>query len=156
VLLRTVVFTNTSIALRHLQHIFSPHALVLVAALADLFFPAAFTAAAAAAERALEALNYTPVNGKPIRIMWSHRDPAFRKSGVGNIFIKVTQRYMLLVACYTSISFSSCLCNFTAANGCARCQQRATTLLVLCGTAVSSLLLCIQGQWHSEGWQQSS
>jgi polyadenylate-binding protein len=41
-----------------------------------------------AAERALEALNYTPVNGKPIRIMWSHRDPAFRKSGVGNIFIK--------------------------------------------------------------------
>lgn len=42
-----------------------------------------------AAERALDALNYTPVNGKPIRIMWSHRDPAFRKSGVGNIFIKV-------------------------------------------------------------------
>ena len=42
-----------------------------------------------AAERALDALNYTEVNGKPIRIMWSHRDPAFRKSGVGNIFIKV-------------------------------------------------------------------
>lgn len=42
----------------------------------------------AAAERALEALNYTEVNGKPIRIMWSHRDPQFRKSGVGNIFIK--------------------------------------------------------------------
>jgi polyadenylate-binding protein len=41
-----------------------------------------------AAERALDALNYTDVNGKPIRIMWSHRDPAFRKSGVGNIFIK--------------------------------------------------------------------
>jgi hypothetical protein len=29
------------------------------------------------------------VNGKPIRIMWSHRDPQFRKSGVGNIYIKV-------------------------------------------------------------------
>ncbi|KAL6755996.1 polyadenylate-binding protein 4 [Haematococcus lacustris] len=41
-----------------------------------------------AAGRALDELNYTPVNGKPIRIMWSHRDPSFRKSGLGNIFIK--------------------------------------------------------------------
>lgn len=42
-----------------------------------------------AAERALEALNFTPLNGKPMRIMYSHRDPTSRKSGVGNIFIKV-------------------------------------------------------------------
>lgn len=41
-----------------------------------------------AAERALENLNYTVLNGKPLRIMWSHRDPSYRKSGVGNIFIK--------------------------------------------------------------------
>lgn len=41
-----------------------------------------------AAERAMEALNYQVVNGKPIRIMWSHRDPSTRRSGVGNIFIK--------------------------------------------------------------------
>lgn len=41
-----------------------------------------------AAERALETLNYTTINSKPIRIMWSHRDPSQRKSGVGNIFIK--------------------------------------------------------------------
>ena len=41
-----------------------------------------------AAERALEALNYTPLKGKPLRLMWTHRDPATRKSGVGNIFIK--------------------------------------------------------------------
>ena len=34
-----------------------------------------------AAERALEALNYSPLAGRPMRIMWSHRDPAFRKSG---------------------------------------------------------------------------
>ncbi|KNC54123.1 polyadenylate-binding protein 1-B [Thecamonas trahens ATCC 50062] len=40
------------------------------------------------AERALDTMNYTLIRGKPCRIMWSHRDPTIRKSGVGNIFIK--------------------------------------------------------------------
>jgi len=40
------------------------------------------------AERALETLNYHQIKGKPIRIMWSHRDPSLRKSGAGNVFIK--------------------------------------------------------------------
>lgn len=42
------------------------------------------------AARALDVLNFTPLNGKPIRIMYSHRDPSIRKSGSGNIFIKVS------------------------------------------------------------------
>ncbi|KAJ6905905.1 polyadenylate-binding protein 8-like [Populus alba x Populus x berolinensis] len=40
------------------------------------------------AARALEVLNFTPLNGSPIRVMYSHRDPSVRKSGAGNIFIK--------------------------------------------------------------------
>ncbi|KAK4477027.1 hypothetical protein RD792_016229 [Penstemon davidsonii] len=40
------------------------------------------------AERALEELSFTPLNGKPIRIMYSHRDPSVRRSGSGNIYIK--------------------------------------------------------------------
>ncbi|KAK9748345.1 hypothetical protein RND81_02G051200 [Saponaria officinalis] len=40
------------------------------------------------AARALDMLNFTPLNGKTIRIMYSHRDPSIRKSGTGNIFIK--------------------------------------------------------------------
>ncbi|KAG9440287.1 hypothetical protein H6P81_020452 [Aristolochia fimbriata] len=40
------------------------------------------------AARALEMLNFTPLNSKPIRIMYSHRDPSIRKSGAANIFIK--------------------------------------------------------------------
>ncbi|KAA8522567.1 hypothetical protein F0562_013072 [Nyssa sinensis] len=40
------------------------------------------------AANAREVLNFTPINGKPIRIMFSHRDPSIRKSGHANVFIK--------------------------------------------------------------------
>jgi polyadenylate-binding protein len=39
-------------------------------------------------EKALEHLNYSLIKNKPCRIMWSQRDPALRKTGQGNIFIK--------------------------------------------------------------------
>ncbi len=40
------------------------------------------------AERALEQLNYSLIRGKPCRLMYSQRDPALRRAGQGNIFIK--------------------------------------------------------------------
>ncbi|ESQ51001.1 hypothetical protein EUTSA_v10022589mg [Eutrema salsugineum] len=40
------------------------------------------------AARAIQELNYIPLNGKPVRVMYSHRDPSVRRSGAGNIFIK--------------------------------------------------------------------
>ncbi|SPJ72461.1 probable PAB1 - mRNA polyadenylate-binding protein [Fusarium torulosum] len=44
--------------------------------------------ATADGEKALEDLNYTIIKGRPCRIMWSQRDPALRKTGQGNVFIK--------------------------------------------------------------------
>ncbi|KAG4401845.1 hypothetical protein AAZX31_02G072800 [Glycine max] len=40
------------------------------------------------AANAMEHLNFTPLNGKSIRVMFSNRDPSIRKSGYANVFIK--------------------------------------------------------------------
>jgi polyadenylate-binding protein len=38
--------------------------------------------------RALNVLNFTPLNNKPIRIMCSHQDPSIHNNETANIFIK--------------------------------------------------------------------
>ncbi|RDY01776.1 Polyadenylate-binding protein 2, partial [Mucuna pruriens] len=40
------------------------------------------------AANAMEHLNFTPLNGKAIRIMFSHRDPSISKSEYANVFTK--------------------------------------------------------------------
>ncbi|KAK6933474.1 Polyadenylate-binding protein/Hyperplastic disc protein [Dillenia turbinata] len=40
------------------------------------------------ANRAIETMNHSPLNGKAIRVMWSRRDPNARGSGIGNLFVK--------------------------------------------------------------------
>ncbi|KAM0860258.1 hypothetical protein ACQ4PT_046653 [Festuca glaucescens] len=40
------------------------------------------------ANRALEYLNFTPINGNSIRVMFSNRDPTLRRNGMANVFIK--------------------------------------------------------------------
>ncbi|KAJ1697744.1 hypothetical protein LUZ63_006256 [Rhynchospora breviuscula] len=40
------------------------------------------------AAKALEYLNFTPINGKPIRVMHSNRDPSSRQISEANLFVK--------------------------------------------------------------------
>jgi len=68
------------------------------------------------AERALDTMNFDMMMNKPIRIMWSQRDPSIRRSGNGNVFIKNLDKHIDAKAFYDTFSMFGTILSCKVAN----------------------------------------
>ncbi|CAF5183993.1 unnamed protein product, partial [Rotaria sp. Silwood1] len=61
------------------------------------------------AERALDTMKFDLLRGRRLRIIWSQRDPALRKSDVGYVFIKNLDKNIDNKSLYDTLSAASCV-----------------------------------------------
>ena len=57
------------------------------------------------AERAIDTMNFDEIKGKPIRIMWSQRDPALRKSGKVKGRVPSSKIFETILSCRSLYKF---------------------------------------------------